>query len=758
MTGVVPKVRVRQLGSYVLGRRIGSGGMASVFAARQLGAGVRGATRVVAVKVMATALADDPAARRMFEREAVIATRVEHPNVVRTYEVGEVNGEIFLAMELVRGAALSTLCAYAPGVVPMPIAVRIACDVARGLSAVHDLRDANGELLRVVHQDVTPHNVIVGYDGVPKLLDFGIARMVAQDGSHTQSIRGKPAYLAPEQVALARVDCRADIYGLGAVLFELLTGTRSSRASEAAAPRAEVDVRSLRADVPEPLARVVAKALATDPDERFATAEEMRRALTDARDASGLPKLEESDIAHWVRAVAPPSSSLADLERELSLEDASYAAYHTELAAVAELPTIAEGPRSSRARRSRRARRWPALVAGSLAMIAAIGGWRYATRAPRSAPGLKLLSSMAGQAASTAGVHLLITLDKADSSAWAGIFFDHITVTATSGSQIAVVCLTPRAEGQRAFAAPAPSPSDPDPCADLHNGGFAGVNGVYPPSTFNDDWDLATNPWELDFDGLSSGDSVSIQAKAIFGGAAAMEAPVGVMTAQGSAVATASFPGIELAFVAPPDNSFWGREGARCDQGNEIASWLEISTFPSQPNHPVACPRTAKGLAFTPALQSVPTPTLGTVGRIPAIAKSGCGEALGEGTDGVVLWKSDLVPLKSGCVTLRLTGRFARCASDDPGDGGSCVTSVRCAPPPTDLVALSSDGRVLKSVNISCVPSYPEPVQYSMTFEDPGAGAGAVALGLRRGPSGAAGGGGCFFDLYDFSAQAGCGR
>ncbi|HEY2509273.1 MAG TPA: protein kinase, partial [Polyangiaceae bacterium] len=141
--------------------------MAAVFAARQLGIGA--ATRVVAVKVMATALADDPAARRMFEREAVIATRVEHPNIVRTYEVGEVGGEIFLAMELVAGAPLSRLCATAPGTVPLAIAVRIAGDVARGLTAVHDLREPSGELLGVVHQDVTPHNVIVGYDGTTKL-------------------------------------------------------------------------------------------------------------------------------------------------------------------------------------------------------------------------------------------------------------------------------------------------------------------------------------------------------------------------------------------------------------------------------------------------------------------------------------------------------------------------------------------------------------------------------------------------------------
>src|SRR5580692_9011293 len=153
MSSVAPKATSRRFGAYVLGRRIGSGGMATVFAARQVGIGA--ATRVVAVKVMATALADDPAARRMFEREAVISTRVEHPNIVRTYEVGEVGGEIFLAMELVSGATLSKICSAAPGAVPLPIALRIAIDVARGLGAVHELREVGGERMGVVHQDVT---------------------------------------------------------------------------------------------------------------------------------------------------------------------------------------------------------------------------------------------------------------------------------------------------------------------------------------------------------------------------------------------------------------------------------------------------------------------------------------------------------------------------------------------------------------------------------------------------------------------------
>jgi eukaryotic-like serine/threonine-protein kinase len=337
------RVRVRQFGQYVLGRRIGSGGMATVFAARQLGA--RGASRMVAVKVMATALADDPAAQRMFEREALIATRIEHPNIVRTYEVGEVEGEIFLAMELVRGATLSTLCARSGGGGPLAIAIGIACDVARGLHAVHELRDPDGALLGVVHQDVTPHNVIVDGAGSAKLLDFGVARMVSRDGSRTERVRGKPAYLAPEQLSLDRIDRRADIYALGAVLYELLTGVRPP-AAMTGTMQSMHDVRALRSEVPEPIALVVAKALQPRPDMRYATAEEMRRALIEARDRSGVEAADENDVGAWAHAVAPPPWTLADLERELSSEEV----YQAELAEVADLPTLSDPPPAVRSK------------------------------------------------------------------------------------------------------------------------------------------------------------------------------------------------------------------------------------------------------------------------------------------------------------------------------------------------------------------------------------------------------------------------
>jgi serine/threonine protein kinase len=764
MSTVAPRAHPRRFGAYVLGRRIGSGGMATVFAARQMGIGA--ATRVVAVKVMATALADDPAARRMFEREAVIATRVEHPNIVRTYEVGEVKGEIFLAMELVPGAALSRICAAASGSVPLAIAIRIVSDVARGLSAVHDLREPSGELLGVVHQDVTPHNVLVGYNGTTKLLDFGVARMAAFDGSRTESIRGKPAYLAPEQLFLERIDQRTDIFGLGAVFFELLTGARSSaqgpsRPDLPLERRPAVDVRTLRSDVPEAIAKVVAKALALDPDARFSSAEEMRRALAAARDASGLAIVEENEVGAWVGSVAEPAWSLPDLERELALEDS----YHSELAAVSDLPTIPEGPASSRARTSpqaRRVRRSLGLGAACIVLGAAgVGAIGYARQAKqRAAPGLRMASYAAGEEVPGAGVHLVVTQSSPDSGAWAHVAFDHITVTATSGSRDVVVCLTPRAEGQRAFVVPSPSRTDPDPCADLHGGAYAGVNGVYPPATINDDWDLIPNPWELDFDGISPLDTVSVRAKAVFGGAAAVAAPRAILIAEGTAVARTPFAKVSLPLSAAPGGAFWGEGENHCAMGDAISSWLDRATFTSQGKNAVACPRAAKSLAYTEALRTVATPTMGVVGRIPAVAKSGCSS--GE-PDGVIVWKSDLVPVEARCISFLFTGRFAKCASgasSDPNDPAGCTTSVRCVPPPTDLVAIAADGRVLKTENISCVPSYPEPIQYALTLTDTSAS--AVALALRRGASAANHDGdagdesGCFFDIYDFSAQPGC--
>jgi hypothetical protein len=370
-----------------------------------------------------------------------------------------------------------------------------------------------------------------------------------------------------------------------------------------------------------------------------------------------------------------------------------------------------------------------------------------------------LACGSAGCHSGNAGVHAIVTLDTPDASAWGTVAFDHITVTAKSSSYVAVVCLFPRAEGQRALVVPAPSTTDPDPCADLHNG-YAGVNTVYPSGSITDDWDLVTNPWTLNFDGVASGDLVTVDARGIFGGAAAVGAPLGVMDVQASAKADAQFPLVTLAFQLPADDAFWGVGAARCAQGDSLDTYDNSPTFsPTDPSSgvPAACPRTESSASYTSLLAPV-TIASGQVGRIPAAVPSECD---GGEPDGVIVWRSDPIPLgpvgtPAGCVTVELDGRFSECdpsAVGDAGDAGapSCTTSVRCVPPTTDLTVLTG-GVVALAQNLSCVPTYPEAVGYVLQVSAADVDAGQFSIGLRRRPSE----GECFFDVWSFFWDAGC--
>jgi hypothetical protein len=336
-------------------------------------------------------------------------------------------------------------------------------------------------------------------------------------------------------------------------------------------------------------------------------------------------------------------------------------------------------------------------------------------------------------------------LDKPDSPDWKPVAFDHITLTARAESQTRVVCLTPRVEAQPAIVVGAPSPTDPDPCADLHDAS-SGVNTVYPPG-ITDDWKLAQSPWTINVEGLPNGQKVSVEAKAVFGGAAAVGGPLGTMSVRGPAEAEPSFPSLQLAFALPPHDEFWGRSEDHCAAADTLESYLDSADIVL--GTPSPCPRTESSSAYSEALVPLRSPRLAapqgaaatTLGRIRSVAQSHC--AAGE-PDGVLVWRSAPVAVQGGCVSVQLTGRFARCSSGDPAE--DCPTSVRCVPPPTDLVVLVRD-TVVRSRNISCVPSYPEPVGYSARFT--GIDAATVSFGLRRAPSD----GGCFFDLWAFNVE-----
>ncbi|MFO0588474.1 MAG: protein kinase [Polyangiaceae bacterium] len=297
-------------GPYVLGRRIGRGGMGVVHAAIHRNAA--GIARLVAVKILLGDRADHAEERAAFLREARILARLDHPNVVRWLDAGEVDGDVFLAMELLHGASLAQIVAASPERIPWPIAIAVIADLARGLHAAHELVDETGKPLGLVHQDVSPQNAVVGYDGRTRLVDFGIARLASVDASRTDTVRGKPAYLAPEQLEGRRLDRRTDVFALGVTAFELLTGRRLfARASIAETHTAVLfepipDLRDVVPEAPADLAAVVACALARSPSGRFQTAEAFRRALVTARDDAGIPSADEHEIAALVRARVPP--------------------------------------------------------------------------------------------------------------------------------------------------------------------------------------------------------------------------------------------------------------------------------------------------------------------------------------------------------------------------------------------------------------------------------------------------------------------
>src|SRR5262245_54551653 len=303
------------LGRYELLQPLGVGGMAQVFKARALGPG--GFHRDVVVKRILPEHGRDSEFIRMFVDEAKILGMLHHPNVVQVYDFGEDNGVLFLALEYVEGPSLSRVLRTLRGAnkrMPPAMVAFVAREICRALACVHELRDEKGRPLGAIHRDVTPSNVVLTPAGEVKLLDFGVATFKdALQATKSGTVKGKPAYLAPEQLEGKTIDGRVDLFALGIVMHEMLTlqhlfagdsdlGTvKQIMEREIPSPSANRD------DVPEALEHTVMRALERDRGRRFAAAAEMAAALDDFVVAS---KLHVGDVVAFIRAIAAAAPPL----------------------------------------------------------------------------------------------------------------------------------------------------------------------------------------------------------------------------------------------------------------------------------------------------------------------------------------------------------------------------------------------------------------------------------------------------------------
>src|SRR4029079_4406474 len=270
----------RQVGRYRVVSHLATGGMSELYIARQEAVG--GFEKNLVIKVLQARYAQHPRVVGMFLDEARLAAKLNHPNIVHVYDVAEDAGNKFIAMEYIHGETLTDILKRGVEVgsfLPIEHAVHIISQVAAGLDYAHRRHDASGGLLRIVHRDVSPSNIMVSYEGQTKIIDFGIARVQDQIREESGMHPGKASYMSPEQITGEPVDYRSDIFSLGIILYETTLARRLWRGapedvmkriiSEAIAPPTTV-----RQDYPAALEAIVMKALERRPDDRYQAAEE----------------------------------------------------------------------------------------------------------------------------------------------------------------------------------------------------------------------------------------------------------------------------------------------------------------------------------------------------------------------------------------------------------------------------------------------------------------------------------------------------
>jgi eukaryotic-like serine/threonine-protein kinase len=330
-----PLMKPIPFGKYYLLHRVDTGGMAEVFRAKAFG--VEGFERIVAVKRILPNIAADTDFITMFIDEAKLAVQLTHANIAQIFDLGRVGDSYFIALEYVHGKDLRAVFDHVRdrgGRLPVELVCYVIMKICEGLDYAHEKRDPSGRPLQLVHRDVSPQNMLISFEGDVKLIDFGIAK-AANNSIRTRTgiLKGKFGYLSPEQVLGHEIDRRSDVFGVGIVLYELLTGERlfvadsefdtieKVRKGEVPSPR------QLNPSLPRELARIVMRALARDRENRYQSALELHDALQSFLHSRGAP-FHRKELSAWMLSQFPDEAA-CDLEMVGDLEGADALAYQS---------------------------------------------------------------------------------------------------------------------------------------------------------------------------------------------------------------------------------------------------------------------------------------------------------------------------------------------------------------------------------------------------------------------------------------------
>ena len=373
---------MERFGQYILLEKVASGGMAELFKAKKLG--IEGFERLLAIKRILPHLSSDDEFIEMFIAEAKLIARLSHKNIAQVYDFGKTDQNYFIAMEYIRGKDLKAIqkrCEERNIKLPLSLAVFIAKEAAAALSYAHSQKDSAGKNLNIIHRDVSPQNILISYEGEVKVVDFGIAKATTHAKTTTGLLKGKLAYMSPEQAWGKTIDQRSDIFSLGIVLYEMLTGQRLfkgdteintlERVREA---KIEALPSFINADVPPDLEAETLKALKKEVAERYQLASDMEAELGDT-----LFKLLSVDPSHILRRFMKDLFR-AEIEEEQKAEiqeetvSIQYKQEHT------PLPRQREEQKSSPARTI-----YPYIITISLALVIIVATILFWPRADEKA-------------------------------------------------------------------------------------------------------------------------------------------------------------------------------------------------------------------------------------------------------------------------------------------------------------------------------------------------------------------------------------